>query len=75
MFRRVYKGIPLQVRGQIWSLLLDIEKIKTENEGKYEVRHLLVVYSIEVQSIVNLKQNKSYGLFQILSHLSTLIQR
>lgn len=41
MFRRVYKGIPLQVRGQVWSLLLDIEKMKMENEGKYEVKHIL----------------------------------
>ncbi|XP_051884829.1 USP6 N-terminal-like protein [Pristis pectinata] len=36
MIRRVYKGIPLQLRGQIWSLLLDLEKLKSENEGKYE---------------------------------------
>ncbi|XP_069756053.1 uncharacterized protein [Narcine bancroftii] len=36
MIRRVYKGIPLQFRGQIWSLLLDLEKLKSENEGKYE---------------------------------------
>ncbi|XP_032045266.1 USP6 N-terminal-like protein isoform X1 [Aythya fuligula] len=36
MCRRVYKGIPLQVRGQVWSLLLDVEKMKKENEGKYE---------------------------------------
>lgn len=42
MLRRVYKGVPLQVRGQVWSLLLDVEKIKTENEGKYEVKHLLL---------------------------------
>lgn len=42
MFRRVYKGIPLQVRGQVWSLLLDIEKIKMENEGKYEVKYLII---------------------------------
>lgn len=40
MCRRVYKGIPLQVRGQVWSLLLDVEKMKKENEGKYEVRAL-----------------------------------
>lgn len=34
----MYKGIPLQVRGQVWSLLLDVEKMKKENEGKYEVQ-------------------------------------
>ncbi|XP_068027029.1 USP6 N-terminal-like protein, partial [Melanerpes formicivorus] len=36
MCRRVYKGIPLQVRGQVWALLLDVERMKKENEGKYE---------------------------------------
>ncbi|KAG9331101.1 hypothetical protein JZ751_020259 [Albula glossodonta] len=38
MFRRVYKGIPLQLRGQVWSLLLDVEKVKMENAGKYEMK-------------------------------------
>lgn len=37
LVKRVYKGIPLQLRGQAWALLLDIEKVKQENEGKYEV--------------------------------------
>ncbi len=37
LVKRVYKGIPLQLRGQAWALLLDIEKVKTENKGKYEV--------------------------------------
>ncbi|XP_047621920.1 USP6 N-terminal-like protein isoform X3 [Phacochoerus africanus] len=36
MRRRVYKGIPPQVRGQAWSLLLDLEKVKVENQGKYQ---------------------------------------
>ncbi|KAI4894589.1 hypothetical protein NFI96_018819, partial [Prochilodus magdalenae] len=36
MMKRVYKGIPLQLRGQAWALLLDIEKVKKQNEGKYE---------------------------------------
>lgn len=38
LVKRVYKGIPLQLRGQAWALLLDIEKIKQDNKGKYEVR-------------------------------------
>lgn len=37
MIERVYKGIPLQLRGQAWALLLDVEKVKNDNEGKYEV--------------------------------------
>lgn len=40
LVKRVYKGIPLQLRGQAWALLLDIEKVKQENVGKYEVRIL-----------------------------------
>uniref|UniRef100_A0A3B3Z591 Rab-GAP TBC domain-containing protein n=1 Tax=Poecilia mexicana TaxID=48701 RepID=A0A3B3Z591_9TELE len=35
---RVYKGIPLQLRGRAWTLLLDVERTKRENQGKYEVR-------------------------------------
>lgn len=42
LVKRVYKGIPLQLRGQAWALLLDIEKVKKENEGKYEVWDLKV---------------------------------
>ncbi|XP_067356839.1 TBC1 domain family member 3K isoform X2 [Channa argus] len=36
LVKRVYKGIPLQLRGQAWALLLDIEKLKKDNDGKYE---------------------------------------
>lgn len=38
MVKRVYKGIPLQLRGRAWTLLLDVERTKRENQGKYEVR-------------------------------------
>ena len=37
MVKRVYKGIPLQLRGQAWALILDVETMKKENEGKYKV--------------------------------------
>lgn len=37
LVKRVYKGIPLQLRGQAWALLLDLEKVKQDNPGKYEV--------------------------------------
>lgn len=37
LVKRVYKGIPLQLRGQAWASLLDIEKVKEDNNGKYEV--------------------------------------
>ncbi|XP_063043849.1 USP6 N-terminal-like protein isoform X2 [Engraulis encrasicolus] len=36
MVSRVYKGVPQQLRGKVWSLLLDVEKVKNDNVGKYE---------------------------------------
>ncbi|XP_062990814.1 USP6 N-terminal-like protein [Elgaria multicarinata webbii] len=33
--RRIYKGIPLQLRGEIWSLLLDVPKMKEEMKDYY----------------------------------------
>ncbi|XP_044281810.1 USP6 N-terminal-like protein isoform X1 [Varanus komodoensis] len=60
MFRRVYKGIPLQVRGQVWSLLLDVEKIKKENEGKYEkMKQQARSFSSEIKQI-DLDVNRTF---------------
>lgn len=36
--RRIYKGIPEKLRGQVWSRLLNIGTVKEEQRGKYEVR-------------------------------------
>ncbi|KAM4712061.1 USP6 N-terminal-like protein isoform 2-T2 [Anableps anableps] len=36
LFRRIYKGVPLQLRGEVWCLLLDIPKIKEEKKDFYE---------------------------------------
>ncbi|XP_029317889.1 LOW QUALITY PROTEIN: USP6 N-terminal-like protein [Cottoperca gobio] len=36
LVRRVYKGIPLKLRGDVWCLLLDIPKIKEEKKDFYE---------------------------------------
>ncbi|KAM6308338.1 uncharacterized protein AAHN32_002751 [Aegotheles albertisi] len=60
MCRRVYKGIPLQVRGQVWSLLLDIEKMKKENEGKYEqMKEQAKSFSSEIKQI-DLDVNRTF---------------
>ncbi|KAM4723079.1 uncharacterized protein WCC33_009298 [Rhinophrynus dorsalis] len=60
MFRRVYKGIPLQVRGQVWSLLLDVDVMKSENEGKYEkMKDLAKTYSTEIKQI-DLDVNRTF---------------
>ncbi|XP_030004872.1 USP6 N-terminal-like protein isoform X3 [Sphaeramia orbicularis] len=36
LVRRIYKGIPLQLRGEVWCLLLDIPKMKEEKKDFYE---------------------------------------
>ena len=35
--KRLYKGIPDAVRGEVWSRLLHIQKTKAEQKNKYEV--------------------------------------
>ncbi|CAB1345882.1 unnamed protein product [Coregonus sp. 'balchen'] len=37
LVRRIYKGIPLQLRGEVWCLLLDVPKIKEEKKDFYEI--------------------------------------
>uniref|UniRef100_A0A2K5L881 Rab-GAP TBC domain-containing protein n=1 Tax=Cercocebus atys TaxID=9531 RepID=A0A2K5L881_CERAT len=34
---RVYKGIPMNIRGQVWSVLLSIEEVKSKNPRTYKV--------------------------------------
>lgn len=38
MKRRVYKGIPNSLRGEVWSLILNLKQVREEQQGKYEVR-------------------------------------
>ncbi|KAJ8271432.1 hypothetical protein COCON_G00102910 [Conger conger] len=60
MSRRVYKGIPLQLRGQAWSLLLDVEKVKNDNNGKYEkMKEQARSYSTEIKQI-DLDVNRTF---------------
>lgn len=41
--KRTYKGIPNKVRGLFWQLMLDLENIKKQQEGKYMVSVLTVI--------------------------------
>nr|XP_032804997.1 USP6 N-terminal-like protein isoform X1 [Petromyzon marinus] len=34
--RRVYKGVPLQLRGKLWLLLLEVTRAHSDNKGVYE---------------------------------------
>ena len=40
MVSRVYKGIPDSMRGAAWKLLLDIDRKKEEQRGRYKVRQM-----------------------------------
>ncbi|XP_015193799.2 USP6 N-terminal-like protein isoform X1 [Lepisosteus oculatus] len=60
MLRRVYKGIPLHLRGQVWSVLLEVEKLKNENVGKYEkMKEQARSYSTEIKQI-DLDVNRTF---------------
>ncbi|XP_069557960.1 USP6 N-terminal-like protein [Brachyistius frenatus] len=60
LVKRVYKGIPLQLRGQAWALLLDIEKMKGDNEGKYEkMKQQARIFSTEIKQI-DLDVNRTF---------------
>ncbi|XP_051779566.1 USP6 N-terminal-like protein [Erpetoichthys calabaricus] len=60
MMRRVYKGIPLHLRGQVWSMLLDVERLKAENEGKYEkMKQQARSFSTEIKQI-DLDVNRTF---------------
>uniref|UniRef100_A0A2K6BMX9 TBC1 domain family member 28 n=1 Tax=Macaca nemestrina TaxID=9545 RepID=A0A2K6BMX9_MACNE len=37
LFQRVNEGIPLAVQGRAWSLLLDTDKVKSQNPRNYKV--------------------------------------
>ncbi|XP_053321195.1 USP6 N-terminal-like protein isoform X2 [Spea bombifrons] len=37
LHRRIYKGIPLQLRGQVWSLILEVPKLKDERKDLYMI--------------------------------------
>ncbi|XP_060742175.1 USP6 N-terminal-like protein [Tachysurus vachellii] len=60
MVKRVFKGIPLQLRGQAWALLLDLEKVKQQNEGKYEkMKEQARSFSTEIKQI-DLDVNRTF---------------
>ncbi|TRY82903.1 hypothetical protein DNTS_011649, partial [Danionella cerebrum] len=60
MMKRVYKGIPLKLRGQAWALLLDVEKVKQANFRKYEkMKEQAKKYSTEIKQI-DLDVNRTF---------------
>ncbi|XP_076370408.1 USP6 N-terminal-like protein [Tachypleus tridentatus] len=58
--RRIYKGIPNAVRGEVWTRLLDIHRVKEEQEGKYEeMKQRAKQWSPDVRQI-DLDVNRTY---------------
>ncbi|XP_051889888.1 USP6 N-terminal-like protein [Pristis pectinata] len=58
--RRIYKGIPLQLRGQVWSLLLEIQKIKLEKKDLYDkLKNRARAISPDIRQI-DLDVNRTY---------------
>lgn len=42
--RRVYKGVPDSLRGQVWSRMLNLPTVREEQSGKYQVIQHIVMY-------------------------------
>lgn len=58
--RRIFKGIPNKMRTLIWGLLLNVEKVKKEQKGKYEeMRDLALKWSTDIRQI-DLDVNRTY---------------
>lgn len=50
--RRIYKGIPNKLRSEVWKLLLNVDKLISQNEGVYhEMLRLARTYSTETRQI------------------------
>ncbi|GFX65670.1 USP6 N-terminal-like protein [Trichonephila clavipes] len=58
--RRIYKGIPNAVRGEVWCRVLEVNQIKQEQDGKYgEMRDKAKLLSPDIRQI-DLDVNRTY---------------
>ncbi|XP_015905573.1 USP6 N-terminal-like protein [Parasteatoda tepidariorum] len=58
--RRMYKGIPNAVRGEVWCRMLNVMQVKKEQEGKYiEMREKAKFLSPDIKQI-DLDVNRTY---------------
>ncbi|XP_077879345.1 USP6 N-terminal-like protein isoform X5 [Ictidomys tridecemlineatus] len=58
--RRIYKGIPLQLRGEVWALLLEIPKMKEETKDLYsKLKHRARGCSPDIRQI-DLDVNRTF---------------
>ncbi|XP_038441008.1 USP6 N-terminal-like protein isoform X2 [Canis lupus familiaris] len=50
--RQIYKGVPPQVRGQVWLRLLNVDQVKARNARKYqEMKEAALVSSRDIMQI------------------------
>ncbi|CAN0503918.1 unnamed protein product, partial [Rangifer tarandus platyrhynchus] len=57
---RIYKGIPLQLRGEVWALLLEIPKLKEETRDLYsKLKHRAQGCSPDIRQI-DLDVNRTF---------------
>lgn len=60
LIRRVYKGIPDKLRGEVWSRFLELNRVKEEQQGKYkEMKKRAREWSPDVRQI-DLDVNRTY---------------
>ncbi|XP_030071839.1 USP6 N-terminal-like protein isoform X2 [Microcaecilia unicolor] len=60
LHRRIYKGIPLQLRGEVWSLILDVPKMKEERKDFYnKLKHRARGLSPDIRQI-DLDVNRTF---------------
>jgi len=60
MVDRVWKGVPERFRGRLWSILLDLDRIKLEQQGKYqEMKDIARKFSPDIRQI-DLDVNRTY---------------
>ncbi|CAK7296709.1 USP6 N-terminal-like protein [Vulpes lagopus] len=58
--RRVYKGVPPQVQGQVWLRLLNVDQVKARNAGKYQaMKEAALVSSRDIVQI-DLDVNRTF---------------
>lgn len=60
MINRVYKGVPDAVRGRLWAILLDVDRVKAEQSGIYDkMKYVARLHSPDIRQI-DLDVNRTY---------------
>ena len=60
MINRVHKGVPDSMRGRLWYILLDLDTLKREQEGRYEQMKAYALQSSSYIRQIDLDVNRTY---------------